>query len=88
MKHGNNRKVNHSLTRMIIDLHEKGYSSDFFKVEETLYAGMIPDYGFLLSTVHIQVLSLFYDPSVRKWKYVHTVETHTGVKGVLITEVA
>ena len=79
-------KLNCSLTRMIIKLHEKGYSEDFIKVDEGKYVCVQCNGEFSSWNLQIRVFNLAFDRFSGCYKYVHMVETHSGLKGVFIAD--
>jgi hypothetical protein len=82
----NSVKLNCLLTRIIIKLHEKGYSEDFIKVDGEKYVCVQCNGEFFTSNLQIKVFNLAFDHSSGCYKYVHTIETHSGLKGVFISD--
>jgi hypothetical protein len=78
-------KMNHLLTRMIIELHEKGFTEDFLIAEERsslcLSSGKSPVFPYFT----ILFITQGYDQLTRCYQYVHAIETHCGIKGLLLS---
>ena len=81
----NSRKLNSSITRRVIELHDNGYEYDFLMLGRHLLC-IQSNQGFPASAVHIKVIDQGYDKLSRSFKYIHTVDTCNGEKGVMISE--
>jgi hypothetical protein len=82
----NSVKLNCFLTRMIIKLHEMGYSEDFIRADEGKYVCVQCNGEFSASNLQIKVFNLAFDHFSGCYKYIHTIETHSGLKGVFIAD--
>jgi hypothetical protein len=83
------RRVNPSLTQMIIWLHEHGYTEDFATVNpggKLMIAhnekGELPTASFQLF-----IISQFFDHLSGKFVYLHAVETNCGRRGIVLSNV-
>jgi hypothetical protein len=78
------RMVNSELTKLIISCHEQGYTEDFFIDTHSRrvrnQASPEVDYHWFTITVVNQC----YDSLTQGYKYIHTVETLCGIKGLLV----
>ena len=73
------------MTRRVIELHAQGYDHDFLLLGENLFCLQI-NQDFPLSQVRIKVIDQAYDQLTRSFKYIHTIDTANGQKGVMVTE--
>jgi hypothetical protein len=78
-------RLNCSLTRMIVKLHEQGYAEDFIELAGDKYLCLNIGREFLLGGIEIRVVNQFFDKNTRTSKYLHTVDTLTGIKGILVS---
>lgn len=78
--------MNGRITRRVIELHEKGYSMDFQSLSKHDYLCLQNSYGFAIDDLVIVVIDQIFDRISRTFKYIHTVETTTGDKGVLLSD--
>lgn len=82
----NTRKLNYSLTRRVIELHRKGYDYDFLLLADQQLLCLQNNSNFKVADVSISVIDQGYDQLSRTFKYVHTIDTGNGERGVLIAE--
>jgi len=73
------------LSQAIILLHECGYSADFFLKAGHLHSPSAPD-SFPLVYTRVTYRSSYWDVMEEEHKYIYTVETDTGLKGIILTE--
>jgi len=71
------------LSRIVIGLHERGYSEDFFLREGKLTN--CADQSFALESVSVTAFNYVAGGNSGR-KFLYTVETDTGLKGILISE--
>ena len=80
------RITNCSLTKKIIRLHNEGYTFDFHVISNDqiicIQDGTI--HCFLCTAIN--VLDQCYDVITHTYKYVHTIETACGYKGLLVAD--
>jgi hypothetical protein len=76
-----NPKINYLLTQKIIELHSVGYVFDFFFTGNDRIICLQDNRGFDISDVLISVIDqgFAYDDC----KYMHTIDTSCGTKGIL-----
>ena len=79
------RVVNRSLTYRVIELHKKGYTIDFFVRNKQLLC-LQDNLNFGLGDVYIKVIDKVYDHFTHRFKYIHTIDTCNGEKGVMIID--
>jgi hypothetical protein len=80
------RRVNSSLTKRVIELHGKGYDHDFLAAGKQHLLCLQNNQNFTVNDVNIKVIDQAYDHLTRSFKYIHTIVTCNGERGVLITE--
>ena len=77
-------RVNSALTRKVIALHSHGYEFDFSLTADKKIRCAQDNRSFTPDQLCIKVVDLRYDELTGSYKYVHTVETCCGDKGLLI----
>ncbi|WP_184544691.1 hypothetical protein [Mucilaginibacter sp. FT3.2] len=82
----NKPKLNSALTSRVIDLHDQGYTDDFLSVKDECFLCLQNSENFSLADLNIQVIDQGFDQFSKTYKYIHTVETANGNKGLLIGE--
>lgn len=80
------KKMNSRITRRVIELHERGYSMDFQSLSKHYYLCLQNSYGFVIDDLVIVVIDQIFDQLSSTFKYIHTVETTSGDKGVLLSD--
>jgi hypothetical protein len=77
--------MNCTLTKMIIYLHERGFTQDFCLSDNPvrLYSALEPDISF--SSFSVLVINQFYDQLTNSYIYIHAIETHCGCRGLLLS---
>jgi hypothetical protein len=77
--------MNYTLTKMIINLHERGFTQDFCLAENPtrLYSALDQNNSFPFFSVLI--INQFYDQLSCRYIYIHAIETHCGCKGLLLS---
>jgi hypothetical protein len=77
--------MNCTLTKMIIYLHERGFTQDFCLAENPirLYSALDPNISF--PSFSVLVINQFYDQLTNQYIYIHAIETHCGFKGLLLS---
>jgi len=78
-------KMNHLLTRMIIELHEKGFTEDFFIAEEKSCLCLSRKENTAFPCFTISFITQGFDQLTGCYKYIHAVETYCGTKGLLLS---
>lgn len=82
----NARKLNCSLTESVIELHHKGYINDFLKVKDQCFRCIQSDEEFSIGELQIKIVSQGFDYFTKNYKYIHTVESQNGCKGLLLAD--
>jgi len=80
------KRLNGRITKRVIELHEKGYSMDFHSISKHYYLCLQDSFGFAIDDLVIVVIDQIFDKFSNSYKYIHTVETTTGYKGVLLSD--
>jgi len=79
-------KTNNSITRRVIELHEKGFTMDFDFMGNKNFRCLQSDDDFYPEDISITVIDQLYDQFTKSLKYIHTIETSNGYKGVLLSD--
>jgi hypothetical protein len=80
------RLVNHQLTRKLINLHTIGYDLDFDLFVGRSLLCVQDGQCFTEENITVKVIDQVYDFIFDSYKYLHTVETICGKKGILLIE--
>jgi hypothetical protein len=80
------RKLNNALTQRVIDLHDKGYTNDFSPTADHKFQCIQDSEDFSVEDLDIKVIDQQFDHLTKTYKYIHTIETVNGGKGLLITD--
>ncbi|RFZ90696.1 hypothetical protein D0C36_17185 [Mucilaginibacter conchicola] len=78
------RAFNTCLTRRVISLHKIGYTEDFRLVERQNIQCLQTSECFAINTVNIRLIDCVLDCSTYTYKYIHTIDTDTNCRGLLI----
>jgi len=81
-----NRRINGSLTKRVIELHHYGYISDFQILDDHRLFCMQDNRFIPVEDVTVKVIDQCYDKLSHTFKYIHTIETCCGEKGLLLAE--
>jgi hypothetical protein len=81
----NTRILNSAITRRVIELQAQGYDHDFSLLDTQLICAQI-GLNFPLAFVSIKVVDQAYDRLTHSFKYIHTIDTGNGQKGLMVTE--
>ncbi|MFD0766904.1 hypothetical protein ACFQZI_18750 [Mucilaginibacter lutimaris] len=79
------KKLNSSLTRHVINLHQLGYCHDFMPADRHCILCLQSGECFKMHTVHICLINCVYDHLKHTYQYIHTIDTEVGSRGLLIT---
>lgn len=85
-RYKNTRKLNFLLTRRVIELHGQGYDHDFLVSGDQHLICLQNNKNFNKEDVNIKVVDQAYDQLSRSFKYIHTIDTGNGERGVLIAD--
>ena len=80
------RLVNHRLTRKLILLHNAGYDLDFILLSNHRLLCVQDEQCYSESILTIKTVDQVHDCITNSFKYLHTVETACGKKGILLIE--
>ncbi|WP_142530143.1 hypothetical protein [Pedobacter westerhofensis] len=80
------RKVNGSITRKVIELHNIGYVFDFLMLDQQELICLQDNKHFQKENVNVKVMGQGYDLFSHSFKYIHTIETSCGKRGLLLAE--
>jgi hypothetical protein len=82
----NKLKLNNALTNCVIDLHNQGYTDDFLSIKNERFLCLQNSEDFSLAELNIKVIDQGFDQFSQTYKYIHTIETVNGSKGLLVTD--
>jgi hypothetical protein len=82
----NNRLLNNDLTIRVIDLHDQGFTNDFLPTENKHFLCLQDSVDFSIDDIVIKVIDEGYDQLTNSYKYIHTIETVNGSKGLLVAD--
>ena len=80
------RKLNNALTRRVIDLHDRGYTNDFLPTTDNKFLCIQDSEDFSAGELDIKVIDQQFDQLTKTYKYIHTIETINGSKGLLVID--
>jgi hypothetical protein len=80
------KKLNHVITSRVIDLHGQGYTDDFLPTDNHHFLCLQNSENFDIANLQINVIDQGFDQLTNTYKYIHTIETDNGSKGLLITD--
>ena len=78
--------TNAFLTKKIIALHQQGYDQDFRFAGDNLLVCLQTNKYYDLASVTHRLEDQQYDHLSHSFKYLHTIETGSGEKGILLTD--
>ncbi|WP_454801735.1 hypothetical protein [Mucilaginibacter phyllosphaerae] len=80
------KKLNHDITSRVIDLHGQGYTDDFLPTDDRHFLCLQNSENFDIKDININVIDQGFDQLTNSYKYIHTIETAHGSKGLLIID--
>jgi hypothetical protein len=80
------RRIKSSVTKKIIEMHDKGYVLDFRVSEGPRIVCLQDNVAYNQEWVYIKVIDQFFDRISRQFQYIHTIETTCGRKGLLLDQ--
>jgi len=80
------RLINRRLTHKLIRLHDKGYELDFGLLKNRGLCCLQSGQCFEEESVSVTLIDQVYDFITNSYKYLHTVETACGKRGILLIE--
>ncbi|WPU91584.1 hypothetical protein SNE25_19905 [Mucilaginibacter sabulilitoris] len=81
-----NKKVNGRITQRIVALHQQGWDNDFFALNNNVLVNVQRNENHNLDAVHIELIDLNFDVLSKSFKYIYTIETFSGERGLLILD--
>ncbi len=81
-----NRKLNGSITKRVIELHGQGYDHDFQITGNKALLCLQNNKNFPVDAVCITVVDQGFDQLTQSYKYIHTIDTDSGERGMLVTD--
>jgi len=85
MKKQSLKKKNESLTNWVIILHQTGYINDFFPFNNGEVQCVQNGENFPIKDLRVILIDCCYDLLTRSFRYIHTIDTEAGYRGLLIT---
>ncbi|MGF7036802.1 hypothetical protein [Mucilaginibacter lappiensis] len=85
LQNGKTRKVNYTLTNLIIKLHDRGYTEDFVTRRHEGRLALVSDNDRLISDFQISIINQFFDRLDLKFTYLHAIETNCGLRGIVLS---
>lgn len=79
-------KINSSITRKVIELHNIGYIFDFQILNQQDVICLQDNNHFPKENVQVKMMGQGYDLFSHSFKYVHTIETSCGKRGLLLAD--
>ena len=76
--------INPALTKKVIELHDRGYVFDFFVADDHSVLCVQDNRSFTIDQLTIKMVDLGLDSLTGRYKYIHTVETYCGDKGLIV----
>jgi phage FluMu gp28-like protein len=86
MKQPANRFINFAMTKRIAKLHAQGFCGDFSLTPLKKFQCVQDNHCYHEHQVSITLVDQVYDRLLKRICYLHTVETETGDKGLLILQ--
>ncbi len=85
----NNKKLlNNALTSMVMNLHDQGYTNDFLPVKDEQFFCIQDCESYSMADLNIRAIDQGFDQLTNSYKYIHTIETCNGSKGLLFADLA
>ena len=79
-------EMNGSMTQKVIELHDKGYDCDFLLIGNKILVCVQNNNRYPVKDVMVNAVKKAYDKFSHSYKHIHTIETSSGEKGVLLTD--
>jgi len=80
------RHVCSELTKTLIDLHDSGYVFDFRVLDRERIICLQDSRQFNANGIIIKVINQHFDKITHSYKYIHTVETDCGDRGLIVAD--
>jgi hypothetical protein len=85
MKTYYSKTLNRSITQCVITLHQKGYTHDFLLTGTGQFQCIQSGESFDMHDLMVSMVDCGFDLLTNTHKYIHTIDTPDGSKGLLIT---
>ena len=85
MKQLSAKKLNHTLTKRVISLHQEGYTDDFLPVNAEKLRCLQNGESFAIRDLQVNLIDCDYDRLTHTYQYIHTIDTEVGQRGLLVT---
>jgi hypothetical protein len=82
----NKRKLNCLMTKRLIELHGKGFDTDFILLGNNYLMCLQNSGTFSYQSYSILLIDQVYDYLSESYKYIYAIEAFTGEKGVLLAD--
>jgi hypothetical protein len=76
--------MSNGLSRRVAELHGQGYGFDFSLSPNKQLFCIQSNMLFIREALSVKLIDQVYDKVSHQFKYIHTVETDTGQKGILL----
>ncbi len=86
MKNIRSKKLNSTITARVIDLHSQGYIDDFLPTPDKTFMCLQNSENYAITDLSIKVIDQGFDQLTKSYKYIHTIETINGDKGLLVAD--
>jgi len=80
------KTINEELTKLIISMHDQGFSEDFYYDQASHVISYQLNESFPIGEVSIDFLGKFVDNISNVMRFIYTVITHSGAEGLLFTD--
>ena len=80
------KKIKNSVADAVITLHQNGYHQDFSVMEDHNYLCLQNNKLYTPEQVNSAFIDEFYDRFTCTYKFIHTIETCCGTKGLMISD--
>lgn len=78
--------MNGSITKRVIELHNLGYDHDFQITGNRALLCLQNNENFPVDAVRIAVIDQGFDQLTQSYKYIHTIDTDSGERGMLMSD--
>ena len=80
------KKIKNAVADAVIKLHQNGYNHDFSVLEDNSYLCLQNNKLYMPKQVSLAFIDEFYDRFTCTYKFIHTIETCCGTKGLMISD--
>jgi hypothetical protein len=79
------KKIENSVAKAVISLHQKGYSYDFKMIGDEYLLCIQNNRTFTFDELVINFIDEYYDSLSSAYRFIHTIETECGISGLIVT---